>query len=316
MILKNIFGKTIEAARKTAQQMYGDDILILEATAPTKKGKQARITVFADSDSSSKTMLPPKASAFSEAMKDQENGVFFERSLATANPSETAGSSKLKSLRKFAKDQIMAEKERKSFPDSSAPSTGDEQNLPHNSGEEENTSNGFYNRSYSRPQSHPSFPNDETTDEQELRTVVPKKEKKFITHFKETKPAEDHEETIPAVPGNRQDKRELTALHKRFDRLESLLDSALISANLDYASHPVFQQLVQTGINTSVVARWFSDIIKEGVDPFDQGELFMAKIAGLIRDAIGKVSTREPQKFMLFAGPSGSGKTSMIMKLC
>ena len=30
MILKNILEKTVEAAKKTAQQMYGDDILILK----------------------------------------------------------------------------------------------------------------------------------------------------------------------------------------------------------------------------------------------------------------------------------------------
>ncbi|MDG5766729.1 hypothetical protein QA596_04555 [Balneolales bacterium ANBcel1] len=109
--------------------------------------------------------------------------------------------------------------------------------------------------------------------------------------------------------------REISALHKRFDKLESLLDSALISSNLDYASHPAFQQLVQTGIKPTVIARWFREIIETGIDPDDEPEQFMSGLSSIIRNALKSDTSGEPEKYMLFTGPSGSGKTHLIMKL-
>lgn len=60
MILKNIFGKTVEAAKKTAHQMYGDDILILEASEATSDGQNAKITIFSDSQREEKLVLEIK----------------------------------------------------------------------------------------------------------------------------------------------------------------------------------------------------------------------------------------------------------------
>src|SRR5690625_4800625 len=119
----------------------------------------------------------------------------------------------------------------------------------------------------------------------------------------------------PGQSAMRRDRQEEAALHKRFDKLEKLLGSSLISSNFDYVSHPAFQQLVQTGISTSVIARWFSSIIKQGVDPYDQPETFMVKLSGIIREAINRPAEGEPHKYLLFTGPSGSGKTHLIMKL-
>ena len=118
-----------------------------------------------------------------------------------------------------------------------------------------------------------------------------------------------------AVQSPIENQKAIKALHKRFDKLEALLDSSLMSVNLDYASHPVFQQLVQTGVNTTTVSGWFSHIIKSGIDPFEHGELFMAKLSTILRDSIAKSPTKDPSQFLLFAGPSGSGKTT-LMKLC
>jgi flagellar biosynthesis protein FlhF len=98
--------------------------------------------------------------------------------------------------------------------------------------------------------------------------------------------------------------------------MEALLDSALISANLDYASHPAFQQLLQAGIQTSTVTGWFSEIIKNGTDPFTNSKIFMSQLGGKVRQALGDAPDEEPAKYMMFSGPSASGKTSLIMKLC
>src|SRR5690625_2356129 len=121
--------------------------------------------------------------------------------------------------------------------------------------------------------------------------------------------------TGPGQSAMRRDRQEVAALHKRFDKLEKLLGSSLISSNFDYVSHPAFQQLVQTGISTSVIARWFSSIIKQGVDPYDQPETFMVKLSGIIRETINLPAEGEPHKYLLFTGPSGSGKTHLIKKL-
>lgn len=97
--------------------------------------------------------------------------------------------------------------------------------------------------------------------------------------------------------------------------MEALLDSALISANLDYASHPAFQQLLRTGIQTATVAGWFSEIVKNGTDPYVDNKAFMQQLGSKLREALGKAPTGETARYMMFSGPSASGKTSLIMKL-
>ena len=315
MILKNIFGKTLEAAKKTAYQMYGDDILILEASEATPDGKKAKVTIFSDQGKEAEQAPKPARRTFANSMQEQESGVQFERSgytrQAAAAPKESTG---LISLRKYATEQILTEKKKDQQKQAGNGAGRNDQFLPPQEENSENSSGTFYRRSTVRNFYPENTYNDEQPQDQGPKTVLPKPGGKFITHFKESKPKEQpkaHAEN--AAP--RADKRAIKALHKRFDRMEALLDSALISANLDYASHPAFQQLVQTGISTSTIARWFSDIIKTGIDPYDQPELFMAKLAGIIRDSLGKTVTKEPEKFMLFAGPSGAGKTSLIMKL-
>jgi flagellar biosynthesis GTPase FlhF len=173
------------------------------------------------------------------------------------------------------------------------------------SGKQENT------RQPKAPQPQPDAePRQKAAD-----TKQPKADKPdLLSRFDSAGPKINRTSTVP-TSSPRREQREINALHKRFDKLEALLDSSLISSNLDYASHPAFQQLVQTGISTSVVAGWFSSIIKEGVDPYDQTEMFMSHLSGLIRDAIRCETDREIQKYLLFTGPAGAGKTQLIMKL-
>jgi flagellar biosynthesis GTPase FlhF len=316
MILKNIFGKTIEAAKKTAYQMYGDDILILESSEASEEGKKARITIFTDGSSESVSAPNPRANKFAQAMKSEEEGVQFERSGVETAQQEQKESPRLLALRKFATEQIIADNQKKNDPSGMSASGNGGQNLPPDEEETEKTSNTVYKRSnirniYAKKNNEEVQPKDDGP-----KTINSKSGSKFITHFRESKSTQEAEPLLPAAGVPREDKRAIKALHKRFDKIEALLDSAIISANLDYASHPAFQQLVQTGINTSTVAGWFSKIIKTGIDPYDQPQLFMAKLGGIIRDSLGKAPVKEPQKFILFAGPSGAGKTSLIMKLC
>src|SRR5690625_7070162 len=87
-----------------------------------------------------------------------------------------------------------------------------------------------------------------------------------------------------AGPGQstmRRDRQEVAALHKRFDKLEKLLGSSLISSNFDYFSHHAFQQLFQTGISTHVIARWFSSIINQAFALSDLPTYPMFKLSNL-----------------------------------
>lgn len=109
--------------------------------------------------------------------------------------------------------------------------------------------------------------------------------------------------------------REVTALHRRFDQLQSMLSETLISANLDYASHPSFQQLLESGLRATTVSGWFKNILNRGFDPYDDQESFMFELAKIVREALTITMPQEAQQNMIFVGPSGSGKTSLIMKL-
>lgn len=109
--------------------------------------------------------------------------------------------------------------------------------------------------------------------------------------------------------------REVAALHKRFERIESMLDSALVSAHLTYASHPAFQQLMNTGISATTIAKWFKEILNKGIDPDDEQQKFMFELARIVRDQLTLDTPGPTVENLLFVGPSGAGKSTMIMKL-
>lgn len=319
MILKNVFGKTIEAAKKTAQQMYGEDVLVIESSEGDGADKKASITIFSDEKKEAKGQKKQAPQAKKATHKPQKEGVKFERSQPAALPSSQEKPKRkdtLSSLRKFAEQQVNGNSDL--FTNGNAESNGisNKNTQEESASKKENTSGFLYNRSAVRTQNGAASEKAEAPAEQQPKANKAT-ENKFISHFKPSKPKESQPSTIAvaASASSRQSQREIKALHKRFDKLEALLGSSLMSANLDYASHPAFQQLVKTGINTSAVAGWFSSIIKQGIDPYDQNELFMANLAKLIRKALGNEPEGDPQKFLLFAGPSGAGKTQLIMKL-
>lgn len=308
MILKNIFGKTIEAAKKTALQMYGDDFLVLESFEGNGSDKQAKITIFKDGGDKGQAprRTPEKVSSQSDA---SGQGVEFVRTTPK-------GTTRLDSLRKYAAEQMLNGKDPSParLLDTTAENEG---NFVH-AGAENSTSTTYDRRVAARPLriKKRKAPSDDVAvlDEEEGS-----QDRSFIEHLQQQKfeaELQKPEVIKKKAPTAREEQREINALHKRFDKLEALLDSALISANLDYASHPAFQQLVQTGINTTTVAGWFSEIVAQGIDPFEMNEPFMNKLAGIIRNSLGDSPTSDPEKFMLFAGPSGAGKTNLIMKLC
>lgn len=333
MILKNVFGKTIEAAKKSAQQMYGDDFLVIESNDGNGSGK-ASITIFSDEKKKKKehTSANPKSAPEKKELKPENNteenpGVMFERTTPKKEESlpKEKTEDKLSSLRKFAQQLDNPELNKKNEETGNGTFNFSETNNGNLNGTNGHHQNGNGTSAYGRAAvRNPLNGNGEqkTPPAQQKGSDIPEypEDKSasgngFLTHFKQTESSREKQQRPLVVTPNRNEQREINALHKRFDKLEALLDSALISANLDYASHPAFQQLVHTGINTSVIAGWFSKIIEKGIDPYDQPEQFMVKLAGIIRNALGEPKLDKPQKYMLFVGPSGSGKTSLIMKL-
>jgi flagellar biosynthesis GTPase FlhF len=326
-MLKKFIGKTIEAAKMSAKQMYEDDFVILDST-PEKGGKEAGITVMVDQKKKVQSSEKKPSPAFNKRSDSTPEGVRFERS------DSNGASPNLQRLRSLARSNFGREFGRAYKGEEEKNTAGTEKRTaadqkPAGIANEKNNPQRMYRRSSVRTpvstkpeNSDSALPlngNGEasknggsysTTGSDELLTP----ERSLLRRFEESKP----KIAVPGAAGtssNRQGEREIAALHKRFDKLEALLDSALISSNLEYASHPAFQQLVQAGIGTSTVAGWFSDIIRQGVDPFDQGDLFMAKLSGIIRDTLKGAAAGPAVKNLLFTGPSGSGKTSLIMKL-
>ncbi|MCC5926843.1 MAG: hypothetical protein JJU41_09825 [Bacteroidetes bacterium] len=112
-----------------------------------------------------------------------------------------------------------------------------------------------------------------------------------------------------------QSRREIAALHKRFDRLESLLDNNLVAADIDLVAHPAFQQLTQSGIRPALVSRWFSGIIKKGVHPADQPERFLNELSLVVRNALEKQTDKPASPIQVFVGAAGAGKTNLVMLL-
>lgn len=327
MILKKFLGKTIEAAKKTAQQMYGDDFVVLDSSDSDGK---SQITVAVDKKETESDQRRLHRDTL------QDNGVLFERTGESPKPSakKTNGvSSNLEKLRQYAENNELSGG--KNIGNNTSDSTGEKTSFKKTAfsptgqnGSADQNKSTIYSRASARPSTSftPTPPaakssdrsgdmNTPDTDTAAKTPETTRSEKPdLLSRFDKAGPKIHRTSNVPSS-APRKERREITALHKRFDKLEALLDSSLISSNLDYASHPAFQQLVQTGISTSIVAGWFSEIIKEGIDPYDQTEMFMSKLSGIIRDAIRCETDRKTQKYLLFTGPAGAGKTNMIMKL-
>ena len=371
MILKKFFGKTIEMARKSARQMYGDDIVILESFDADGKN-DAGVTVLVDS--------PAASSRKKDKSKEEESrfrNVFYQRSdiapaKSTGNEEKSSAKEKppekisnnLKSLRELAhkemeknKKQPVAEANPDRYETTSDPyeATSDRpaataagqrkktrfqpgagtSNIrgfgkKARNGILEDTSNNLTGNSTATKSFSQDSPAKQNGTGYDNMAPGNSNRTKFVPGIEPDRSTEDKEaaQRYRFQPSNTQDvqsgetaslaaknQREVSALHKRFDKLESLLDSALISSNLDYASHPAFQQLVQTGIKPTVIARWFREIMESGIDPDEQPGQFMSALSSIIRRALKSENHVPPEKFMMFVGPSGSGKTHLIMKL-
>ncbi|MDI6402543.1 hypothetical protein QLX67_11100 [Balneolaceae bacterium ANBcel3] len=358
MILKKFFGKTIEVAKKSARQMYGDEIVFLESFE-SDGTNDAGVTVMVGAPHQKKE----KKAEPKESSETPFRNVFYKRGdiIPKADDASTRPAGAMEETSSFQGKKRPASEGKQSFnptPDSEKISNNlravrayalkelesrneaTTDNGENNHPESENVKPVTSSKTRFQPgASHTGFkrfaiqtentedapaeiplkhsasetpPPPENDSTHSFTPFTPEPESTYIEKAPATAPSAPMEQTSAT---HSKTQREITALHKRFDRLEALLDSALISSNLDYASHPAFQQLVETGIKPAVIAQWFRQIIESGTDPDVETEQFMAQLSGIIRNAIKKEGNPTEEKYMLFAGPSGSGKTQLIMKL-
>src|SRR5699024_3493053 len=231
-------GKTVDAAKQSAQQMYGNDLSPLRSLALDTDEE--------DQESQSRNR---------NSNKKGRAGVRFERSENDQSTDRNAKHSKLKTIRKYAAQQMPEDDDQKGQMDST--DTKAVSSSPQNG-------TGSY---YSRASIRPNRP-----------TKHAKEGTNSTTKESETKPKEFKLPNRPqmerAVPDNTSNSTEVKALHNRFDKLESFLHATLTATNSDYAAHPAFQKLLHTGIHKGVITDWFSTIIDKGINPYDQTELF------------------------------------------
>jgi len=310
MILKKFIGKTLEAAKDSAKQMYGDDFMILESFLPDED-QHARITVAIDKNKRKKAASASGNGITNLNGDHNHEGVLFEPGQRhTRN---------LDKLRKIAQeqDQIINKNSDPTSTQLNGTSFKPSELSGKDSPDSEKTS--LYSRSAIRKNGNGSLESEplkvESNSDQKESTKFQPSNNSIYSRFDESKPKIKSSVSTPSVNSPRRNERDTTALHKRFDKLESLLDSALISTNLEYASHPVFQQLVKTGINTSIVAKWFGRIIEQGIDPFVQPEQFASQLGLILKNTIDRPVENDPEKYLMFVGAAGSGKSTLIMKL-
>lgn len=315
-MLKKFLDKTLEAAKVSAQQMYGDDF--------STSGKAATVEDDTATGSSSRQKRDRDRSDSNQQAKEEHHvnhsGVKFERSGDAAASSVHNPSPGLQALRRYVEEQESGhpdldntETEESSNPQESAKKEATITSL-HPMNKEKKGTGDVYSRASIRT-SKPTYTRDLNTSKQPaaLRSV-PKPTAGGSSRFNMPAQAVSEAAEVP-LPVNNEDQYEMSALHERFDKLESLLNSAMVSSNLDFVSHPAYQKLLKAGISTSVISGWFSDIIKQGIDPYDQNEMFMSKLSALIRDMLDHSVPNNHGRYMLFAGTSGSGKTNLVMKL-
>ena len=313
MILKKFYGNTIREALKDAKEQLGEEVILLESVPP-EEDRPASVTVMLDQDAEPEPeAAPSEDEGFrnvlykrSDVMKQARRGEAPSKSSEPREEQESAQSAELRSESKQPE------------PQPTLPSESEERTPEKPKEKSAKTKGPDLRRKKAARKPKVEFDeDDEPTPEDQL--PEPKGMDAPSASMSRHKQSLIEIPNEPPPPNSffkgSSVSREVSALHRRFDQVESMLSEALISANLDYASHEAFQQLLDTGIRTTTISGWFKQILNKGVDPYEDRESFMYELAKIVRDAITITLPNAVQPNLVFVGPSGSGKTSLIMKL-
>jgi flagellar biosynthesis protein FlhF len=327
MILKKFYGSTIQEALREAKEKLGEQVILLESVPP-EDDRQAAVTVMLDEKLQSTEPVP------AEAEETEFRNVFYKRSdvrkkkaPAQSAPASPSGDSRNGAdLKKQDKDtseskqQDQPAKQPRSAQEQTEKKKSEQAPTKEKASEKQSAKQAKDDKRSPDLKARRKKAKQDPPDQQEQDELPEPKglDERMSRHDRSLL---EHTDDLPkqqAPQGYYKDSsvsREVSALHRRFDQVESMLSDALISANLDYAAHPAFQQLVQTGIRATTVSGWFKEILNKGIDPFEERESFMYELARIVRNALTITLPKAAQPNMVFVGPSGSGKTTLIMKL-
>jgi flagellar biosynthesis GTPase FlhF len=320
MILKKFYGSSIQEALREAKEKLGEQVILLESVPP-EGDRQAAVTVMLDEKLQSAEPVP------AEAEETEFRNVFYKRSDARKQKSggNNGASQTAASTQTAQPEQRETESNEEAAPQQEAKrKQAPEEQKTSQSSKAASKQKKLQSKESKRKSGGPDLkakPKQKKEVKPEEPDDLPEPKGLDERMSRHDRSLLDHTDKLPQQPtpqGYYKDSsvsREVSALHRRFDQVESMLSDALISANLDYAAHPAFQQLVQTGIRATTVAGWFKEILNKGIDPFDERESFMYELARVVRDALTITLPKAAQPNMVFVGPSGSGKTTLIMKL-
>lgn len=324
MVLKKFFGSTIQEALKSAKEQLGQQVILIESVAPSAE-KPASVTVMLDEKLSSTQPVQEKSDD-----REEFRNVFYKRSDISGKKQShsTANSTNTDTLIEDVLTATQSESVAQSRtyadildePTTGKPSTKNELQLtvPRFNPNDKATLQRKQSVAL-QPESVAEIANANGEKQTKTKKQTPSDTLDTPMSRRSTPLIEVQQtEVSPEVNGYVKEisvSREISAIHRRLEQLESMLSETLISASLDYASHAAFQQLLHTGIRATTISGWFKQLMDTGLDPFEDRDPFMYELAKLIRKSISMDFMQPAQPNLVFVGPSGAGKTTLIMKL-
>lgn len=277
MNFKKFYGSTIQEAREKAQTAYGRDVVILETIQP-ENGKDAAVTA-----------LTPRG----------------------FNGNGTQASSPSRSIFSYNRKDIQPKRILKNKPETQAEKDASEQKSALSSGVTGKKSGGVI-REEEPAGRRPSFRNfDQFVGDEEDGTppVSANLSRRSNALF-----SFDHKNRLSGNGVTNDDLR-WNNVQQRLNSLEALLSEHLISVNMDFVTHPVFQQLLSNGVDVITISQWINEAVAAGHHPTDDIEVFTLELKSVIEQSLVKKKQAKKAPHMAFIGPSGAGKTTTIMKL-
>ena len=111
------------------------------------------------------------------------------------------------------------------------------------------------------------------------------------------------------------EKLNLSHIEMRLNSIESLIDQLNNSKKIEYYNHPIFLQLINSGIPTTTISDWFLRIINTGIDPFHKPETFNEQISKYLANIVGNNLGQPLEPHTVYFGDTLSNKRSIIIEL-
>ncbi|HKJ47287.1 MAG TPA: hypothetical protein VJ991_15745 [Balneolales bacterium] len=278
MIIKKYYGNTIGEARKKAQSQLGNKFIILE-TLSDDSDQTSCITVMVDHDVSQNNgrQTPTKVQSSSK-----DRNVSFTRS-------NTGITKPLHYLKSVLNEKPLSREDSES-------TKGSRKHVSKN--ERGNSDNQYNNKA---------------ADQKSYETLSKRKQSLF--HYETVSEAMEQSPNIPDNSAAPNYHHEIRSLKKQLNKLEAKISESVILANVDFVSHPSFQQLLKAGIPAITIASWYKNIMDEGYTPDNNPKAFLLQLGKQLRDNLPSKPSSDPVKNLVFIGNSGSGKTHLIMGL-